>query len=133
MMHGQSQPAIGARGKSLVRPPSTPRLHKLRLAFGAPHCAIHEVVGEFGDLVCWRGLIDIYLVNHPDFIRPVLSRSYEHFSKRNIDYRVLAVVMGNGLVSNDGPRWVKQRTLLQPLFSHRNVNGFGETINALTS
>ena len=133
MMHGQLQPPTGTSTKQPVRPPSTPRFHKLRRAFGDPHCAIHEVVGEFGDFVCWRGLVDIYLVNHPDYIRPVLSQSYEHFSKRNIDYHVLAVVMGNGLVTNDGPHWVKQRRLMLPLFSHRNVNGFDETINALTS
>ena len=41
--------------------------------------------------------------------------------------------MGNGLVSNDGPHWVKQRKLMQPLFSNRNVNGFDGTINRLTS
>ena len=41
--------------------------------------------------------------------------------------------MGNGLISNDGPHWVKQRALLQPRFGHRNVNRFDETINALTS
>ena len=89
--------------------------------------------GEYGDFMCWRGFYDLYLVNHPDFVRPVLSQSYERFSKRTIDYRVLARVMGNGLVSNDGPHWVKQRKLMQPLFSNRNVNGFDGTINRLTS
>ena len=91
------------------------------------------MLGEYGDFMCWRGFYDLYLVNHPDFVRPVLSQSYERFSKRTIDYRVLARVMGNGLVSNDGPHWVKQRKLMQPLFSNRNVNGFDGTINRLTS
>ena len=115
------------------RPPSTPRFHKVRRALRAPHLAVHELLGEYGDFVCWRGIVNFYVVNHPDFIRLVMSQSYEQFSKRNIDYRVLAVVMGNGLITNDGPHWVKQRRLMQPLFSHRNVNGFDETINALTS
>ena len=91
------------------------------------------MLGEYGDFMCWRGFYDLYLVNHPDFVRPVLSQSYERFSKRTIDYRVLARVMGNGLVSNDGPHWVKQRKLMQPLFSNRNVDGFDGTINRLTS
>ena len=94
---------------------------------------MHEMVTEYGDFMCWRGFYDVYLVNHPDFVRPVLSQNYEHFSKRTIDYRVLARVMGNGLVSNDGPHWVRQRKLMQPLFSNRNVNGFDQTINTLTS
>ena len=94
---------------------------------------MHEMVTEYGDFMCWRGFYDVYLVNHPDFVRPVLSQNSEHFSKRTIDYRVLARVMGNGLVSNDGPHWVRQRKLMQPLFSNRNVNGFDQTINTLTS
>ena len=133
MVHSQSKPATGAVPNRPARPPSTPRFHKFRRALRAPHVAVHEFLGEYGDFVCWRGIVNLYFVNHPDFIRPVMSRSYEHFSKHNIDYRVLAVVMGNGLVSNDGPHWVKQRALMQPLFSHRNVNGFDETINAFTS
>ena len=132
-MHNQSKPATGAVPSRPARPPSTPRFHKIRRALRAPHVVVHEFLDEYGDFVCWRGIADLYFVNHPDFIRPVLSQSYEHFSKRNIDYRVLAVVAGNGLISNDGPHWVKQRALLQPLFGHRNVNRFDETINALTS
>lgn len=81
----------------------------------------------------WRGFQDVYLVNHPDFIRPVLTRDYRHFSKRTLDYRVLARVMGNGLVTNDGPHWVQQRNLIQPMFGNRRVNGFDGAINALTS
>jgi len=85
------------------------------------------------DFMRWRGFQDVYVVNHPDFIRPVLTRDYRHFSKRTIDYRVLAQVMGNGLVTNDGPGWVRQRTLMQPMFGNRRINAFDGTINALTS
>ena len=91
------------------------------------------MVGRYGDFMRWRGLYDLYIVNHPEYIRAVLSQSHEHFSKRTIDYRVLAQVMGNGLVTNDGAHWVSQRRLIQPVFSARNVNAFDETINALTS
>ena len=116
-----------------MRPPSTPRFHKLRRGLRTPHVVVREFLDEYGDLVCWRGFVDLYFANHPDFIRPILSQGHEHFSKRNVDYRVLAVVMGNGLITNDGPHWVRQRALMQPMFSHRNVNGFDETINRLTS
>ena len=115
------------------RPPTTPRFHRFRSVYAAPHLGMHDMLREYGDFVCWRGFIDVYLVNHPDFLRQVLARSYEHFSKRTIDYLVLAQVMGNGLVSNDGPHWVKQRRLMQPMFASRNINHFDETINSLTS
>ena len=114
-------------------PPTTPRFHRFRSVYAAPHLGMHDMLREYGDFVRWRGFIDVYLVNHPDFLRPVLARSYEHFSKRTIDYLVLAQVMGNGLVSNDGPHWVKQRRLMQPMFASRSVNRFDATINSLTS
>ena len=98
-----------------------------------PHLHLYELLRTYGDFVRWRGFHDVYLVNHPDFIRTVLSQDYRHFSKRVIDYRVLARVMGNGLVTNDGPQWARQRRLMQPLFSNRRVNGFDERINTLTS
>ena len=98
-----------------------------------PHVLLHGLVRTYGDFVRWRGFQDVYVVNHPDFIRPVLTQDYRHFSKRIIDYRVLAQVMGNGLVTNDGPGWVRQRALMQPMFGNRRINAFDATINALTS
>ena len=133
MMLRQSKPAPGIVPEQPALPPSTPRFHKVRRALRGPHVVVHEILREYGDFVCWRGVVKLYLVNHPELIRPVLSRSYRHFSKRTFDYRVLAAVMGNGLVSNDGPHWVKQRKLMQPMFSNRNVDGFDAAINALTS
>ena len=98
-----------------------------------PQLLLHELLRTYGDFMRWRGFQDVYLVNHPDFIRPVLTRDYRHFSKRIIDYRVVARVMGNGLVTNDGAHWAQQRNLIQPLFGNRRVNGFDGTINTLTS
>lgn len=97
------------------------------------HVLLHGLLRTYGDFVRWRGFHDVYLVNHPDFIRPVLTRDYRHFSKRTIDYRVLAQIMGNGLVTNDGPHWIQQRKLIQPMFGNHRVNGFDGTINTLTS
>ena len=105
-------------------PPSTPRFHQLRHLAVEPHLLLYDLLRTYGDFMRWRGFHDVYLVNHPDFIRPVLSQDYRRFSKRAIDYHVLAQVMGKGLVTNDGPHWIRQRGLMQPLFSNHRVNGF---------
>ena len=133
MMRAQSTQAADVRAKPPRRPPSPPPFHKFRRFVAEPHLVLLEMLEEYGDFVCWRGLYDIYVVNHPDFIRPVLSRSHEHFSKRLIDYRVMSGVMGDGLVTSDGPLWARRRRLMQPVFSHRNVAGFDATINGFTS
>ena len=115
------------------RLPTTPRFHRVRQAGRNPHTVMHEVLQEYGDVVRWRGLFDMCIVNHPDLIRPVLTQDYRHFSKNTTHYRMLRQVMGNGLVTNDGPDWVRQRRLIQPAFASRRLARFDQTINALTS
>ncbi len=123
----------GKQARALRPPPSSSRFHQIRHLGEEPHELLHGLLQTHGDFMRWRGFQDVYVVNHPDFIRPVLTRDYRHFSKRTIDYRVLAQVMGNGLVTNDGPHWVRQRRLIQPMFSHHRIEGFDESINARTS
>ena len=128
---------VTASRRRLQRPPTTPRFHGFFHGFfeyqRTPHVWMHELLREYGDFMLWRSLRDVYLVNNPEFLRPVLSQSYEHFSKKTLGYRVLAQIMGNGLITNDGPDWVRQRRLVQPSFSHRTVQGFDRTINALAA
>lgn len=115
------------------RPPTLPRFHQASRFQEAAHKFMLELFLEHGDVVCWKGFFDVYLINHPESIRQVLSKNYEHYSKHTIDYRVLMQIMGNGLVSNDGPGWVRQRKLMQPVFSNRNVNSFDTAINQATA
>lgn len=93
---------------------------------------MYEILQEYGDLVRWRGFGDMYFVNHPDFIRPVLTQDYRHFSKDVLQNRILSQMAGKGLVTNDGPDWVRQRRLIQPLFAKRELARFDDGINALT-
>ncbi|MFT4581244.1 MAG: cytochrome P450 [Gammaproteobacteria bacterium] len=113
-------------------PPTPRRFWHLRRAIQDPPKFMYELTQRYGDVARWRGFFDAYFVNHPDYVRRVLSPSYEHFSKDIIDYRVLSRIMGNGLVSNDGPHWAKQRKLMQPMFANRVVNSFDAPINSLT-
>ena len=115
------------------RLPTTRWFHRVREASRNPHTVMHEVLQEYGDLVRWRGLFDMCIVNHPDLIRPVVTQDYRHFSKSTIHYRMLRQLMGNGLVTNDGPDWVRQRRLIQPAFASRRLARFDGAINALTS
>ena len=115
------------------RPPTPRRFYRFGRLWTQPHLFLHEMRCEFGDFMLWRAILECYYVNHPDYLRPILSQGYEHFSKRTVDYWALARVAGKGLVTNDGPHWARQRKLMQPVFGNRNVSAFDETINALTS
>lgn len=116
-----------------LTPPSTRRFYQMRRYRSDPHVFMHELLTTLGDVVRLRGWSDVYLVNHPDYVRRILAQNQRNYSKRTIDYRVLAQLMGNGLVTNDGPSWSAQRRLMQPLFAGRIVNGFDEVINVLTA
>ncbi len=128
-MSSQSTASLNQKTK----PPTLPRFYQASRFQAEPHKFMLDLFLKYGDVVCWKGFFDVYLINHPESVRQVLSKNYEHYSKKTIDYRVLMQIMGNGLVSNDGPDWVAQRKLMQPVFSNRNVNGFDEAINQATA
>ena len=119
---------------AVYRAPPSPRPFWRLMDFNehAPQ-VMYDIIKRYGDACRWRGFITFHFVNHPDYVRRVLSPSFEQYSKDVIDYRVLAQIMGNGLVSNDREHWVKQRKLMQPMFANRVVNQFDEPINRLTT
>lgn len=65
------------------------------------------------------GLRTVYMVNHPDLAQHILQKNYRNFPKAK-GYEVLALLLGKGLVTNEGDNWHKQRTLIQPAF-HRET------------
>jgi len=115
-----------------VPPPGPGRWHSLAGYRRNPATYFTELAARHGDVLRWRGLMDVYLVNDPDHVRQVLTQAWPQFTKDDIDYRVLRVTMGNGLVTNDGPSWARQRRLMQPMFHNRVVNAFDTAINAAT-
>lgn len=63
----------------------------------------------------------IFLVRNPEHARQVLVREQDRYVK-GIDYRILAVLLGQGLLTNEDPRaWQRQRSLVQPLFARRHL------------
>jgi cytochrome P450 len=68
-----------------------------------------------------------YVVHHPEYIHHVLSanaRNYRKFEK----YRYLRLLGGNGLVTNEGQCWVRQRQRIQPAFNHAAIDRASATM-----
>jgi cytochrome P450 len=61
-----------------------------------------------------------YVIHHPEFIRHVLSRNNRNYVKFE-KYRYLKLIGGNGLVTNEGESWVRQRRLVQPAFNQTAI------------
>jgi enediyne biosynthesis protein E7 len=85
-----------------------------------------EMRERYGDVVSVPTLVGPFtLIFHPDGVRHVLQENHRNYNKDVPDYHVLSLVLGNGLLTNDGGSWLKQRRLIQPAFHRERVAAFG--------
>jgi len=84
---------------------------------------------QFGDIGAFHfGPRMVPLLNSPDLIRSVLVDQEANFEK-TATVRALAVpVVGNGIFLSEGEQHRQQRRLLAPLFQHRRVLSYAQTI-----
>ena len=65
------------------------------------------------------------LLSHPDHVEHVLKENRANYVK---GYDKARVLLGNGLVMNEGESWLRQRRLMQPAFHRRRLSRFAGTI-----
>lgn len=110
----------GPRGilllKSLVEYSRTPLEFSLKCA------------REYGDVVSLSvGPVRTYLLNHPSLIEEVLNKKNEYFIK-DISYRILKGVFGDGLLLSDGELWQRHRRLMQSAFNSNSIANYATNI-----
>lgn len=82
-----------------------------------------ETIGDFYRLRL--PLRRLYVTTHPDVIRHVLQTHHRNFVKSPA-YHELKLALGNGLVTNEGDSWFRQRRLAQPAFYKASLQGIFE-------
>jgi cytochrome P450 len=66
----------------------------------------------------------IFVIRSPEHARHVLVANQDAYGK-GADYKVLGVLLGNGLLTNlDSVSWQRQRALVQPMFAKRHLEPF---------
>jgi cytochrome P450 len=83
-----------------------------------------ECFREHGDAAYFRvANRRTMLLSHPDDIEQVLVTENRRFIK-NYALVFLRPLLGNGLLLNEGPSWLRQRRLMQPAFSKMRVESY---------
>jgi cytochrome P450 len=83
---------------------------------------------EFGDFVSLRfGPRRIILLSHPEAIEEVLVTQNANFIK-HFALRFNPLVLGNGLLTSEGNFWLRQRRLIQPVFSKQRIASYAEVM-----
>jgi cytochrome P450 len=91
---------------------SLPRIQRNPLHY------LGDCAREFGDVVHFQaGQVAAYFINHPEGARRVLLENNANYSKQTLQYNALATITGRGLLTNEGPSWLRNRRLIQPAFS----------------
>src|SRR5207248_4036012 len=88
---------------------------------------------EHGDIVRFRlgdHEHDLFLVNHPDYIRDVLMTQDRNFTKWFAVDRIKEV-LGEGLFVSEGEFHRRQRRLSQPAFHGERIAGYAEQMVSL--
>ncbi|WP_414619833.1 cytochrome P450 [Calothrix sp. CCY 0018] len=82
---------------------------------------------NYGDIIPLQlGLTPACLIVNPDYIEQVLKERNSFVKSRG--FRALKTLLGEGLLTNEGESWFRQRRLVQPVFHQKQINGYGKTM-----
>lgn len=95
-----------------------------------PLAFLTTLAREYGDIAHVKlGPQHVFLLNHPDYIRDVLVTHNRNFVKGRALDRAKRV-LGEGLLTSEGPFHHRQRRLVQPAFHRQRVAAYGEVMVA---
>lgn len=107
-------------------PEGLPFIGSLIDYYGDPLGFLTRISAEYGDIVYYKvGSRRIYLLNHPDHIKDVLVTHNRNFTKSHALGRA-KIVLGEGLLTNEGDSHLKQRRIIQPVFHHKRIRTYGD-------
>jgi len=98
---------------------------------GDPLAGYVRLMARYGDVVrvpfaprrWW------FVLSRPEHAEHVLAANQDNYVKA-FTYRPLRALVGDGLLTSEGDMWRRHRRLIQPVFSRRDVTGFGPQMTA---
>jgi len=110
-----------------ARLPRVPRWRSVIRSFALakdPLPVLEDVLGRFGDTVQLYigGVQPSILTQDPGLIQHILQKNHRNYAKSKFTEGFSRYV-GHGLLTNEGPDWLRQRRLIQPGFHRQRVAG----------
>jgi len=84
---------------------------------------------QFGDFNFTKfGWVTFYIITDPDLMHEILVDRPEEFYKLKLIKYALGPFLGNGLLTNEGDFWKKQRKLAQPAFHSKRIEAYADVM-----
>ena len=87
---------------------------------------------ETGDLYRIDAPIKFVLVSNHEHIRHILQKNWRVYEK-GAAYDGFKLLLGDGILVNNGEKWKKSRRLIQPAFSKKHVEQLAESMHNSSS
>lgn len=92
-----------------------------------------EMAIQYGEVAHVRNRNrDFIVVSGHEAARHVLISNQDNYRK-GLEYELLRIVLGEGLLTSEGETWRKQRRLVQPMFAKRYLKNFTEHMTRATA
>lgn len=103
-------------------PPGHPILGNLR-EFAADTLGFAtRLAREHGDVARFRLVNrEAWLLSGPEAVERVLVDNHRNYVKHTFFWRKVEAIFGQGLLTNEGDAWLRQRRLAQPAFHHARI------------
>ncbi|CAM5796151.1 MULTISPECIES: cytochrome P450 [Brevibacillus] len=90
---------------------------------------LREAAKEHGDVAHFRfgPSRHVYLISNPDMIKEILVSKQAHFRKGK-GLQVARAVVGDGILTSEGQKHIRQRRLMQPAFHRERIATYGESM-----
>lgn len=81
-----------------------------------------DLLDSYGPLIdLWTPAGRVYLTDDAELIRQVLQKKHSNYRKTHAERERLSKFVGKGLLTSDGPYWLKQRRAIQPGFHSKRL------------
>jgi len=85
---------------------------------------------EVGDIVRFRGIREMCLLVHPDFVQHVLADRHDNYRRSETVTQALSMLIGDSSFTARGVAWRRRARLVHPLFTSSGIPSFSARVGA---